>query len=121
MMQNVVMRATMSRIGFSDLVAQAILVEDQGINLLDEILLLSDDEMDKVSTLIVPRAAEHLQAQWDAAAALTVMELEVGCGNFKVVEVSSLQEQYYECDDRIGQMLLLVGSQQVIHHIVKLA
>jgi hypothetical protein len=61
--------------------------------------------------------AELLQARWDAAAPLTVIKLELGCGNFKVVEMSSLQEKDYEGDDRIGQMLLLVGSQVI--HIVK--
>ena len=73
--------------------------------------------VDKVSTLIMPKVAEHLQARWDAVASLTVMELELGCGDFKVVEMSSLQEQDYEGDDRIGQMPLSVGSQVI--HIVK--
>ena len=65
---------------------------------------------------IVPKVAEHLQKRWDAAASLTVMELEHGCGDFKVVEMSSLQEEDYEGDDRIGQTPLSVGS-QVIHTV----
>ena len=76
--------------------------------------------MDKVSTVIVPTpVAERLQARWDAAVSLSVMELELGCGDFKVVEMSFLQEQDYEGGDRIGQMPLSVGSQVI--HIVKLA
>ena len=74
--------------------------------------------MDKVSTVIVPKVAERLQARWNAAASLSVMELELGCGDFKVVEMSSLQEQDYKGDDRIGQIPLSVGS-QVIHIVVK--
>ena len=34
--------------------------------------------MYKVFTVIVPKVAERLQARWDAAASLTVMELELG-------------------------------------------
>jgi hypothetical protein len=74
-------------------------------------------QMGRVSTHIVARVADHLQAQWDAAASLTVMELELGCGSFKVVEMLSLREQDYEGDDRIGLMPLPFGSQ--IIHILK--
>ena len=54
---------------------------------------------------------------YKTAASLTVMELELGYGDFKVVEMLSLQEQDYEGDDRIGQIPLLVGTQVI--HIVK--
>jgi hypothetical protein len=50
-MQNAVMRAAMTRIGFSELASQAI-VEDQGIDSLEEILLLSDDEIDCLCKVI---------------------------------------------------------------------
>ena len=73
--------------------------------------------MDKVSLGIVPKVAERLQARWEAAASLTVMELQAGCGDFKVVEISSLQEQDYEGDDRIGVIPLSPGSQVI--NIVK--
>jgi hypothetical protein len=75
--------------------------------------------MEKDSTQIfVPRVTERLQARWDAVVSLSVIELEVGCRDFKVVEVvSSLQEQDFDGDDRIGQMPLSVGTQVV--HIVK--
>jgi SWIM zinc finger len=73
--------------------------------------------MDKVSLAIVPKVAERLQARWEAAASLTVMELQAGCGDFKVVEISSVQEQDYEGDDRIGVIPLSPGSQAI--NIVK--
>ena len=43
-MQNAVMRATMTRIGFTEAATQAI-VDDQGIDSLDEIRLLTDEEI----------------------------------------------------------------------------
>ena len=73
--------------------------------------------MDKISTGIVPKVAERLQARWGAAASLSVMELELGCGDIKVVKMSSLQEQDYKGDHRIGQVPLSVGSQVI--HILK--
>ena len=66
---------------------------------------------------MVPKVADRLQKRSDAAASLSVMELELGCGNFKLVEMSSLQEEDYEGDDKIGQTPLSVGSQDI--HIVK--
>ena len=41
-------------------------------------------QMDKDSIHIVPRVAVCLQARGDVAASLTVMELGLGCGDFKV-------------------------------------
>jgi hypothetical protein len=32
----------------------------------------------------VPRITQILKASWDAAASMTVMEIELGCGEFKV-------------------------------------
>jgi hypothetical protein len=39
----------------------------------------------KDATKIVPRVEEKLHIRWDTAAALTVIELQAGCGDFKVV------------------------------------
>jgi len=39
---------------------------------------------------VVPRVAQILKHRWDAAASMTVNELEVGCGDFKVVEPASI-------------------------------
>ncbi|KAI2501826.1 hypothetical protein MHU86_12664 [Fragilaria crotonensis] len=53
-MNNAVMRATLTRIGFSEAAAQAI-VEDQGIDSLDEIKLMTDIEIESV---------QHCPATW---------------------------------------------------------
>jgi hypothetical protein len=41
---------------------------------------------------VVPRVAQMLKKRWDAAASMIVLELEAGCGDFKVVEPSSVVE-----------------------------
>ena len=88
-------------------------------NMSNRIFQCRTKHMDKVSTVIVPKVTGRLQARWDADASLSVMELELGCGDFKVVdEMSSLQEQDYKGDDRIGQTMPLSVRSQVIH-IVK--
>ena len=46
-----VMRATMTRIGFSELAAQALVVE-QGIDTLEEVSVLSDDEIESLIKVI---------------------------------------------------------------------
>ncbi len=33
---------------------------------------------------VVPRVAQILKARWDAAASMAVMEIDLGCGEFKV-------------------------------------
>ena len=54
----------------------------------------------------------------EAAAALTVIELQAGCGDFKVVETCGVQEEEFaEGADRIGMVPPSVGSQRI--HIVK--
>ena len=52
--------------------------------------------MNKEGTKVVPKVHEHLQLRWDAAAALSVIELQAGYGDFKVVEMSGLQEEEFE-------------------------
>jgi hypothetical protein len=47
-----VMRAAMVRIGFSEQAAQALGVEEQGIATLDEIRLLSDEEIESLCKVI---------------------------------------------------------------------
>jgi hypothetical protein len=42
---------------------------------------------------VVPRVAQILKRRWDAAASMTVNELEVGCDDFKVVEPTSIVEE----------------------------
>ncbi|KAI2493979.1 hypothetical protein MHU86_20553 [Fragilaria crotonensis] len=50
-MNNAVMRAVMTRIGFTEAAAQA-LVEEQGLDTLEEIRLLSDDEIESLIKVI---------------------------------------------------------------------
>lgn len=50
-MNNAVMRATLTRIGFSEAAAQAI-VEEQGIDSLDEIKLMNDDEVASLCNIV---------------------------------------------------------------------
>ncbi|KAI2502051.1 Reverse transcriptase (RNA-dependent DNA polymerase) [Fragilaria crotonensis] len=50
-MNNAVMRATLTRIGFSEAAAQAI-VEDQGIDSLDEIKLMTDIEIESLCNIV---------------------------------------------------------------------
>ena len=69
------------------------------------------------ATRVVPKVEEKLQLRWDAASALTVIELQAGCGDFKVVETCGLQEEEFEGDNRIGMVPPSVGSQRI--HIVK--
>ena len=42
---------------------------------------------------VVPRVAQILKRRWDAAASMTVDELEVGCGDFKVVDTISIVDE----------------------------
>ena len=73
---------------------------------------------------VVPRVAQILKARWDAAASMAVMEIELGCGDFKVTAPeygsSSTDEQGNDQDDDIGLSVAL-GSpmQQQSTHIVK--
>jgi hypothetical protein len=72
---------------------------------------------------VVPRVAQILKARWDAAASMAVMEIELGCGDFKVTTPeygsSSTDEHGIEQDD-IG-LSVAHGSpmQQQSTHIVK--
>ncbi len=50
-MNNAVMRGVMTRIGFSEAAAQA-LVEEQGMDSLEEVKLLSDDEIQSLCKVI---------------------------------------------------------------------
>lgn len=50
-MNNAVMRAAMTRIGFTEAAAQA-LVEEQGIDSLEEVKLLTDDEIESLCRVI---------------------------------------------------------------------
>ena len=70
---------------------------------------------------VVPRVAQILKARWDAAASMTVMEIELGCGDFKVTtpEYGST-DRGHEQQDNIG-LSVAHGSpmQQHSTHIVK--
>jgi hypothetical protein len=44
----------------------------------------------------VPRVAQILKKRWDAAASLSVDELELGCGDFKVVEQTSVADDLFD-------------------------
>ncbi len=50
-MQNAVMHATMTRIGFTEAAAQA-LVEEQGIDTLDEMRLMTDEEIESLCKVL---------------------------------------------------------------------
>jgi hypothetical protein len=67
----------------------------------------------KEGTKVVPKVHKKLQLRWDAAAALSVIELQAGCGDFKVVEMCGLQEEEFEGDDKIGMVPPSVGSQRI--------
>jgi hypothetical protein len=45
---------------------------------------------------VVPRVARILKKRWDAAASLSVDELELGCGDFKVVEQTSVADNLFD-------------------------
>jgi hypothetical protein len=64
---------------------------------------------------VVPRVAQLLKIRWDAAASMSVIELEHGCGDFKVVESYTLQD--YEKDEHLPRMPMNAGQQSI--HIVK--
>jgi len=66
---------------------------------------------------VVPRVAQLLKVRWDAAASITVMELEQGCGDFKVSEPGILQEQDHQ-DENLPNMPFTSLTQQKVH-IVK--
>jgi hypothetical protein len=40
--------------------------------------------MKREDSEVVPRVAQILKARWDAAASMAVMEIKLGCGEFKV-------------------------------------
>lgn len=45
-MNNAVMRAAMTRLGFTDAAAQALVVDEQGMDSLEEIRLLTNEEIE---------------------------------------------------------------------------
>ncbi|KAI2512166.1 MULE transposase domain [Fragilaria crotonensis] len=57
---------------------------------------------------VVPRVAQILKRRWDAAASMTVDELEVGCGDFKVVEPISIVDE--NGDDNVQRMARSYGD-----------
>jgi hypothetical protein len=66
---------------------------------------------------VVPHVAQILKIRWDAAASMSVIELERGCGDFKVVEPYSLQD--CEKDEHLPRMPIHAAGQQHSIHIVK--
>jgi hypothetical protein len=70
---------------------------------------------DRDGSEVVPRVAQMLKIRWDAAASMTVVELESGSGDFKVVEPSSIAEE------DLGEQSLQVsgGGDHNRLHIVK--
>jgi hypothetical protein len=57
---------------------------------------------------VVPRVAQILKRRWDAAASMTVDELEVGCGDFKVVEPISIVDE--NGDDNVQRIARSYGD-----------
>jgi hypothetical protein len=58
-----------------------------------KVSLIKEKSLIKDSGQIDTRVAQILKRRWDAAALMTVNELEVGCGDFKVVEPTSIVEE----------------------------
>jgi hypothetical protein len=65
---------------------------------------------------VVPQVAQILKKRWDAAASLSVDELELGCGDFKVVEQTSVADDLF--DDNSMSTTPRWGQRSSIH-IVK--
>jgi hypothetical protein len=65
---------------------------------------------------VVPRVAQILKRRWDAAASIAVVELVRGCGDFKVVEPSTVQDS--DNDPHLPNMPLNAGQPNTIY-IVK--
>ena len=65
---------------------------------------------------VVPRVAQILKRRWDAAASITVVELVHGCGDFKVVEPSTVQDS--DKDPHLPSMTYIAGQPNTVY-IVK--
>ena len=61
---------------------------------------------------VVPRVAQILKCRWDAAASMSVDELEAGCGDFKVVEPTSIVDE--NGDENVQRMSRRYGDQNRI-------
>ncbi len=59
------------------------------------------------------RVAQILKRHWDAPASITVVELVRGCGDFKVVEPSTLQDS--NNDPHLPNMPLNAGQPNTIY------
>ena len=64
----------------------------------------------------MPRVAQILKRRWDAAASITVVELVHGCGDFKVVEPSTVQDS--DKDPHLPSMPYNAGQPNTVY-IVK--
>ncbi len=64
----------------------------------------------------MPRVAQILKKRWDAAASLSVDEIELGCGNYKVVKRASVADDLFENSQATSPRR---GRQQSSIHIVK--
>ena len=64
---------------------------------------------------VVPRVAQILKAHWDAAASMAVMEIELGCGEFKVTS----SEYGATADDIVLSVAHGSPMQQQSIHVVK--
>jgi hypothetical protein len=65
---------------------------------------------------VAPCVAQILKRRWDAAASITVVELVSACGDFKVVEPSTIQDS--DNDPHLPNMPLNAGQPNTIY-IVK--
>jgi len=70
---------------------------------------------------VVPRVAQILKARWDAAASMSVMEIELGCGDFKVTsaEYGTSDEGREHQDTGLAADAYESPLQQQKTHIVK--
>jgi hypothetical protein len=65
---------------------------------------------------VVPCVAQILKRRWDAAASITVVESVHGCGDFKVVEPSTVQGS--DKDPHLPSMTYIAGQPNTVY-IVK--
>jgi hypothetical protein len=73
---------------------------------------------DRETSDVVPCVSQIGKIWWDASAAIQVMEIERGSGDFKAIESLSGQEESVDNRDVISNMPMLSGGQHSVH-IVK--
>ena len=86
------------------------------VNALHSLVLVVEFNIDWDQGKVVPRVAQILKRRWDAAASSTGVELVCKCGDFKVVEPSTVQDS--NNNPHLPNMPLNAGQPNTIY-IVK--